>query len=277
MPLTNGIYYSISGGNFSRLFKVVLIHGAGSTHLVWPAELRRIGGYKVLAVDLPGHGRSQGLAQQSIEAYADHLKRFLESAGLYHVVLVGHSMGAAIALTLALKEPELVVGLGLISVAAYLGGEAEFLEYLSNPMTVPKGIQLFQQKAFGSGVEPTLVKRITGQLMETRQGVLYNDWLACTHFDLKEHIHRIEVPAWVAVGSEDHITPPLQARALADGMERATLQVITGAGHMLPLESPEILSQGLVGFLERLAQRYKIDGYRKGAYKNNETGVNHQS
>jgi len=228
-------------------------------------------------LDLPGHGRSAGLAQQSIEAYAAQLSRFFERAGLYHVVLVGHSLGAAIALSLALEQPDLVVGLGLISSAVYLGGEAQFLEYLSNPMTVSKGIQLFQQKAFGPNVETSLVKKITAQLLETRQGVLYNDWFACTRSDLKERIHKVNTPAWVVVGSEDRITPPVHARALAGSIAEATLQVIPGAGHMLPLEKPKILAQGLDSFLQRMAQRFKIDSYRKGAYRNNKTGVNHQS
>ncbi len=74
MPTAAGIYYAQFDEGRKDEPPVILIHGAGSSHLVWPAELRRLAGQRVLAVDLPGHGRSGGVAQQTIAAYAGQIR-----------------------------------------------------------------------------------------------------------------------------------------------------------------------------------------------------------
>ncbi len=84
---------------------LVLIHGAGGTHLHWPAELRMLDSTAVYALDLPAHGKSAPPGRTSIEEYADDIAAFVEALGLEHVVLVGHSMGGAIAQTIGLRKP----------------------------------------------------------------------------------------------------------------------------------------------------------------------------
>ncbi|TLN23779.1 alpha/beta fold hydrolase, partial [bacterium] len=95
MPIAAGIYYALVQGRAASSLHppVILIHGAGSSHLCWPAALRRLPGCRVLALDLPGHGRSSGVGLQSLDALADRLVDFLEALGLYQAVFVGHSMG----------------------------------------------------------------------------------------------------------------------------------------------------------------------------------------
>ena len=121
MPVAAEIYYSIhADSSGDQRPPVVLIHGAGGTHLFWPSEVRRLAGYRVYSLDLPGHGKSGGRGLQTISAYRQAVCAWLEAVGLHSAVFVGHSMGSAIALTLALDDPEHVLGLGLIGASARL-------------------------------------------------------------------------------------------------------------------------------------------------------------
>jgi len=253
MPTIAGIYYAQSEEGQKDQPPIVLIHGAGSSHLIWPAEIRRLPGQRVLAVDLPGHGRSMGVGLQSIPAIADQLIEFLAALGFYQAIFVGHSMGGAVALQLAVHHPTHVAGLGLISTGAYLGVDPSFLENLSNPLTVSSALVAFRQRAFGLNFPQPLAERCMQSIKETRPSVLYSDWLACTDFDLREAIAYIEAPAWVIVGNEDQLTPVAYAHFLADRLPAARLQIIPGSGHMVVLEHPARVAQGLQQFLTALA------------------------
>src|SRR5574341_1375198 len=82
---------------------VVFIHGAGSNHLICGAQVQALGDTaRAIALDMSGHGRSQGAGRESIDAYSDHLIAFLDALSIERVILVGHSMGGAIVLKLAL-------------------------------------------------------------------------------------------------------------------------------------------------------------------------------
>lgn len=257
MPTAAGIYYAQFNEGRKDEPPVVLIHGAGSHHMIWPAEIRRLSGQRVLAVDLPGHGKSGGVSQQALSIYADQMIGFLTALGLYQAVFVGHSMGGAIALDLALRHPEQVAGLGLIATGAYLGVDPGFLENLSHPVMVPTALHQFQTRAFGPQVSPTLVNRCMDAMREMRSSVLYGDWRACAKFDLREAVGKIDTPAWVIAGSEDQLTPIAYAHFLAERLPAARLQIIPGAGHMVPVEQPERVAQGLNQFLGALsAARY---------------------
>ncbi len=254
MPTTAGIYYALYEDGNKDQPPVILIHGAGSNHTVWPAEIRRLAGQRVLAIDLPGHGRSSGVALQSISAYADQMIELLAGLGLYQAVFVGHSMGGAIALDVAARYPNNVAGLGLIATGAYLGVDRGFLENLGNPVTVPTAMAAFQGRAFGSGVSPLVASRCMQALREARPSVLHGDWRACANFDMRESITRVEAPTWVIAGGEDKLTPVAYAHFLAERLPAARLQVIPSAGHMVMLEQTSKVVHGLQQFLAALAQ-----------------------
>src|SRR5258708_31588763 len=112
--------YAYTGGKRfdPALPTVVFIHGAQHDHSVWILQSRYLAhhGFGVLAVDLPGHGRSAGPALTSVEALADWLSALLEATGVSSASLVGHSMGALIALEAASRFPERVARLALVGV-----------------------------------------------------------------------------------------------------------------------------------------------------------------
>ena len=221
MPEETGIYYSVYEGGKSELAPVVLIHGAGGSNLTWPVEIRRLAGQRVIAVDLPGHGKSRGAGQQSIPAYADQVHNLLAQLGLPECVLVGHSLGGAVALTIALKYPRQVAGLGLIATGAYMGVESDLLQELSNPVTASCGLRKLEALSFSPYTDPTLVGQVMRGLRDVRPSLLLADWLACSNFDLREMVGQIQAPAWVACGTDDRITPLAYAHFLANTLPAA--------------------------------------------------------
>jgi pimeloyl-ACP methyl ester carboxylesterase len=253
MPQSLGIYYCISHAAFpTQRPPVVLIHGAGASHLCWPAELRRLPGYTVYTLDLPGHGRSVGTGQHTISAYAGKVIDFLSNLGIYQAILVGHSMGAAIALQAAYEYPHQVYALGLIACGAYMGVPPDLIENLSNPTMMPVAFEWFRKNLFWTSTSESIMIKTLRILEQARPGVLYGDWQACAQFDLRANISKILAPAWVAAGTEDPITPVSYANFLTSHLKHVRMQILADVGHMLILEKPQELEVGLAAFLKEL-------------------------
>src|SRR5512142_1639337 len=98
MPTAAGLYYFAHGAENVSRPPVILIHGAGGSHLSWPPQMRRLHDERILAVDLPGHGKSAGVGHHAVEDYAAGILAFLAALKLNQAVLVGHSLGGAVAL-----------------------------------------------------------------------------------------------------------------------------------------------------------------------------------
>ena len=253
MPLTQSMYYAESTGADPLRPVLVLVHGAGYDHHIWPMEIRRMSGWRVLTVDLPGHGRSAGRPRQSVGAYVQDLVNFLDELAIYRIVLVGHSLGASIALQLADEQPALLAGLGLISASAHLQVPELLAAYFSNPLTIPLGIQLYQAWGFSPQSSLSLVESGLAPLRAARAVMLGADWQASARFDFDGDLGQIQAPAWVATGGDDRLAPLPCAHYLASNLASSRLQVIPNAGHMLPLEQPAALSSGLRQFLAKLS------------------------
>jgi len=253
MPVANNICYAESPNANPNRPPVVLVHGAGGDSRSWPIEIRRLSGWRVLAVDLPGHGRSIGRPRQSIADYCHDLLAFLSELQIFRAVLVGHSLGAAVVLQLAEEFPDRLAGLGLISASAHLEAPPLLVDYFSNPLTIPLGIQLFQQWAFCPRTPLAQIKAGLASLYTARPAVLAGDWQAFTRFDFHGTLERVAIPAWIVSGAEDRLAPPAGAHYLASHLGNATVQVIPSAGHMLLVEQPAALGDSLQAFLQKLS------------------------
>jgi pimeloyl-ACP methyl ester carboxylesterase len=256
MPQFAGIYYCMSQNDPSAQHPpLVLIHGAGASHLSWPAELRRLPGYTVYTVDLPGHGKSAGIGQHTIEGYADKVIDFLGNMGIYHAVLIGHSMGGAIALQAAYQYPNQVYALGLLASGAYMNVPSELIENLSNATMMPVALEWLRTNLFSLSTPEKIMLKTMHLLEQARPGVLYGDWQACSRFDLRFSIAKISAPAWVVAGAEDKITPVPYANFLASHLKTVRMYVLPGADHMFILEQPQSLVVSLRRFLADLEKK----------------------
>ncbi len=252
MPVASDLYYFTYQSGEIETLPVVLIHGAGGNHLHWPPEIRRLPGFRIFAPDLPGHGKSAGRGQQSIESYAQRLVDWLESLGLHRAAFVGHSMGGGIALELALRHSEHVLGLGLIGSGARLKVSPEILAEAANPTTYHRAVEMISHASFSQFADPRLVELATARMAQTRSTVFYGDFMACDQFDVREQVAQIHQPTLALCGAEDHMTPPRYTEFLAGQIPNAQMEVIPQAGHMVMLEQPQVVAAALARFLRTL-------------------------
>jgi pimeloyl-ACP methyl ester carboxylesterase len=254
MPVSGNLYYSYYCDVGAETPPLVLIHGAGGMHLYWPTEIRRLRGYSVYAIDLPGHGKSDMCdGQQMIGDYARYLVQWLESIQVRRAVFIGHSMGSAIALALAIHHPEYVVGLGLLGAGARLRVNPELLNYASDLTTFYKATDLLLAGSFSPGAPHRLVELASKRMEEVRQSVLYGDLLACNHFDVMDRLGEIQQKTMVVCGADDQMTPVRYAQYLSSSIPNAQLSVIPDAGHMVMLEQPHLVANSLRSFLNEIS------------------------
>lgn len=230
---------------------LLLIHGAGGQHAHWPPQVRRLAGVHTCAPDLPGHGRSEGPGRMDTAAYASDLLALMDACDARRFIPVGHSMGGAIALQLALDAPERVAGLGLVSSGARLRVSPQILDNTLDDFD--SVVDLIVDWQFSPGVGEKIRRLARRQLHALPPEVVRGDYLACDAFDVRERLSEIEAPALIVCGTDDRMTPHKYAEYLADNLTDAALHLIEGAGHMLPAERPDELAR-VVG--EWLAARF---------------------
>ena len=229
---------------------VILIHGAGGTHQHWLYQVRDLPASPTIALDLPGHGRSEGKGRDSIAAYGDWIVDFLDAAGIEQAVLVGHSMGGGIALDVALRHPSRVAGLGLVATGARLRVAPALLDGIRQ--NTDAAVALISRWAFGPEAPEEMVRLARLQMGQTPGEVFYGDFVACDTFDVTERLAEIRVPAIVLCGTGDKMTPAKYALYLQDHIEDADLHLIEGAGHMVMVERPQDVTEALAAFVEGL-------------------------
>lgn len=251
MPILAGIYYFENITNWGRP-AVILIHGAGGNHLYWPPEIRRLKNQRIYSIDLPGHGKSEGIGRQSIAEYGTSILSFMDALKIPKAVFVGHSMGGAIAQWLAMHHPKRTVGLGLISTAAHLSIDPGLITNSSIAATLPMAIKKMIDLSFGPHTSPRLIEMAARRMAETHYPVLHSDFLACEFFDDTIQLEQIEAPALIICGSEDKITPMRQSEIMHNRLKNANLHIIFDAGHMVMLEEPNQVASLLEAYLNSL-------------------------
>lgn len=231
---------------------ILFVHGAGGSAASWLGVLSAIGReFNTLAVDLPGHGETPGPAKEAVSETAGWLAEAISMLGKEYgfekPILAGHSMGGAIGQTLALTRPELLAGLILIGTGSKLPVNEAILQGLLDDFeqttaTVMKWC--FAKKNRSVAADSLALLREAGQ--ET----LYRDFKACSIFDVRNEIGKIDLPTLVLTGEEDKMTPIAFARELADKIPGADLALVPEAGHMVMIEEPRAVIKAIVGFVK---------------------------
>ncbi|MHA1538078.1 MAG: alpha/beta fold hydrolase [Alphaproteobacteria bacterium] len=252
------VFASDGGRKFDpSLPALVFLHGAGMSHSMWALQSRYFAhhGYNVLAVDLPGHGRSQGPALTSIGDMADWVWRLLDTLGARKAALVGHSMGTFIALEAAAREPGRVIALGLIATASKmpvhpeLQAAADANRHLAYELVVDWG---FGSRSHLGGHRPPglwMMGAAMSILEHDGKGSQGGDFTACAAYEgAQAAAAKVACPTVVIAGSEDRMTPPKAGRAVADMIAGARFEVVD-CGHMMMIEKPDETLDALIGTL----------------------------
>jgi len=209
----------VSEAHASLQSPLVFIHGSGESSQVWRLQVAHFGTSRAFAIDLPGHGeRADTLPPQvSVLDYARVAHEIIfQELHLNAPIIAGHSLGGAIALTMALEYASELGGLILIGTGARL--------------------------------------RVLPAILEEAQRasvVTYRDWAACNNFDIMNRLNEIRLPALIICGADDRYTPVKYSQYMHDRIGGSTLSIIPGAGHDVQMEQPERVNQAIDEWLAR--------------------------
>jgi pimeloyl-ACP methyl ester carboxylesterase len=273
LTLNGHAAYAYAGGKpfDAGLPTVVFIHGAQNDHSVWLLQSRWFAhhGFGVLAVDLPGHGRSGGAPLPSIEDLADWIELLLEKVmrsgiplrdgagdAAKTVSLVGHSMGSLTALECAARHPARVARIALVGTAvpmpvsdgllnAARNNETKAIDMINDWSHSPRG-------AMGGYAVPGIWHFGAARRLALRQkpGVLHNDLAACNAYSHgMEAAAALSCQTLVVSGSKDMMTHPKAAAKLAAAIPGSRSVTLDGAGHALMAEQPDAVLDALRGFI----------------------------
>lgn len=229
---------------------MLFIHGAGGEGAIWSNLLAKLpDGFSGVAPDLPGHHQSDGDPSSSVKDYATVLISLLTILDLPRpLVLVGHSMGGAIALTIALSNPGLIDGLVLIGSGARLQVAPQFLTALEAGIMDGNFLGL----GFANSTPEAIKKIFLAQAADIPVLTFFKDFSACSSFDVRDQIRQLHLPLLLLVGDEDRLTPLKLSNYIKEQVAGAHLIVIPAAGHFAMLEQPAAISAALSEFVAQL-------------------------
>jgi pimeloyl-ACP methyl ester carboxylesterase len=231
---------------------LVLLHGAGGTHLVWPAQIRHLERTCVYAIDLPGHGASPGPGCSNISAYSEIVRDFVDALELPWFVLGGHSMGGAIALDFALAYGPRMAGLAVLGGGARMRVAPTLLDGVMHDFQATT--ELMVNYSYTPESSPLLKEIYLRRLRENDQHILHGDLLACHHFDIVDRLPELELPTLILCGQEDQMTPPERSVFLHEHIAESQLHILDGGSHNVMIEQPEAVAELMAAFLDTLTE-----------------------
>ena len=237
---------------------VVFVHGAGLDHSWWGLQSRYFGyhGCNVLALDLPGHGRSEGPALATIELMAGWVEKVLDENKIRTATLVGHSMGALVALEFAARHPERAERVALIGVTFPMKVGDAFLDAARRNDQSAYDMETI----WGHAAQVPLSRNpnpgmwmygdTLARLARLAPGVLYSDLAACNSYQAGlESAAKLTCPVLFVLGGRDAMTPPRSAEALMNGIKNNNRVRIAYSGHSLMAEAPDETLDALIEFI----------------------------
>lgn len=262
--------YAYTGGKafqtVSDLPCVVMLHGAQNDHSVWALQSRYLAhhGYRVLAFDLPAHGRSAGPVLPSVEAMAAWVIAQCKTLDVTQAHVVGHSMGSLIALEMSGQSPDMVRSLALLGSAVPMPVSASLLlATQDSPIQAIEQINAWSHRASVAAytaVNPGFSHIGMGQrLMQRMQqqhgaGVLPSDFAACNAYaGGAARALALTAPCLIMNGANDSMTMAKAARTLAKTIPHAHCEILPNCGHALMSEQPDTVLTQLIKHLRNSA------------------------
>jgi non-heme chloroperoxidase len=239
---------------------VLFLHGITDSWRSFEPVLPWLPGHwHTVAVSQRGHGGSarpeSGYGTRDFAADAAAL---IEALGLASVVVVGHSMGAAVALRLAIDRPELVRGVAAAGAFASFGDKAELVEFIGSMLTlgdtVPRQVaESFQRDTIAGPAEDGLIETMVDECLRTPAAVWRGAFAGLLEDDFSAELGRVRVPVLLPWGDADAFAPEGDQQRLARELPLAMRSVYPGVGHALHWERPERFALDLARFVGGLA------------------------
>ncbi|HEV8502375.1 MAG TPA: alpha/beta hydrolase [Casimicrobiaceae bacterium] len=237
---------------------VVFVHGAAHDHSVFALQSRYFAwhGRNVLAVDLPGHGRSGGEALSSVEAIADWLAALAAAAGVERAAWVGHSMGSLAVLECAARHPRCVERIALLGPAVPMAVNEELLaaagddEATAFAMIIAWSFNPVNALAANPSPGMWMTGNALRLLQRSRPGTLATDLRACNDYAQGlEAARACRAPALLVLGERDQMAPAKATPPLVAALAGARVVTLADTGHAMMQEAPDALLDALKAFL----------------------------
>ena len=234
---------------------VLFVHGAGMDHTVWvlPSRYFARQGYRVVAVDLPGHGRSDGPPLASIEAMSDWLDAVCDVLDIERAAVVGHSMGSLVAYRFAVDHAERCRALALLGTSVPMPVTDMLLDAAADDdhaaIDMANTWSHSPRATLGGNRNPGVWMLAAGERLIERSapGVFHADLAACNAFDPGTVAGQVRAPSLVIAGDADRMTPMKAGLDVAGALPHARVVRLTGCGHAMLSERPNEVLDALIG------------------------------
>jgi 3-oxoadipate enol-lactonase len=239
---------------------VLMLHGVGGGHLSFAPQVETLAssGYRAVAWDMPGYGRSAPIEPYTFKGLAASCVRLIESLKCDSVALVGHSMGGMVAQEVVARRPDLVNKLVLCGTTASFGKadgdwQREFIAQRTAPLDAGKSMadlaELLVPQMVGPHSLPEGVTLATHCMSLVPASTYRRALEALVTFDRRANLPHITVPTLVVAGEHDRNAPAAVMRKMADAIPRSTFIEMPGIGHLQNLEAPDEFDGLLLNFL----------------------------
>ena len=234
---------------------ILLMHGSGLSHIVWSLheQFYTSQGFNVLAIDLPGHGNSDGPALKSIQEISDWVKNLMKVVNVNKIIIIGHSQGSLVGIDFGSRYPDLIDKLVLVAGSYRMPVNQDLIDLAE--AGDEKAILLMMKwgyegsKAFIGG---NPVKKIINSTREIRE-ILAVDLNACNNYkDGKESLEKINCPTLCIFGDLDKMVPLEVGNKMAAMIKNSKKKVINNCGHMIIFEKAFEMRKLVKEFLSKL-------------------------
>ncbi|MBT1266133.1 alpha/beta fold hydrolase [Pseudomonas sp. NPDC087814] len=251
---------------------VVLIHGVGLNKEMWGGQVVGLAtNYRVITYDMLGHGASpRPAAGTPLLGYADQLLELLDHLQLPQATVIGFSMGGLVARAFALHYPERLQGLVVLNSVFNRSAEQRAGVIARTAQAAEHGPDANAEAALSRWFSREYQAANPAQIAALRETLAGNDpqgYLTTYELFATQDMYRaddlkgLRTPTLVATGELDPGSTPEMARQLADRIPGATVAVLAEQRHMMPVESPRLVNQLLLGFLDTVyTQKNPIKG-----------------
>jgi pimeloyl-ACP methyl ester carboxylesterase len=238
----------------------IFIHGAQNDHSVWALQTRYFAhhGFNVLALDLPGHGRSKGAAMDSVEKIAAWVLDVMDAVGVDKAMLVGHSMGSLIALEASHLAPQRVSRLAMLGTTYPMKVSDALLATAKNDeQAAIDMVNIFSHSSIAH--KPSCpgpgfyvmggARRLMQRMSQINpEQLFYTDFFACNAYaNGQVAAEAVRCPVLFIFGSKDMMTPARSTKTLTGAIAHGKV-VQVDAGHSLMAEQPDAVLDALIAF-----------------------------
>ena len=244
-------YWMNDDGRADGRHTLVFVHGSGCDHSLWNCQYGAFADeYTLIGIDLPGHGQSAGSGEQEVDRYAEWVIKLMAGLGVQSPVIIGHSLGAAISLTCAIKYGSMLSGIVPVGGGVTMPVNQMIFDGIRNDPAAT--LAMIAKLSVAKENRDTFVPSIVDDMMRVDPEVIIGDFLSCDRLDLTDDIRAITVPTLLICGNDDKMTPPPLSHDMKNAIAGAELAVIENAGHFVMKENVDSFNGALKAFVDRL-------------------------